>query len=239
MPPERGPQGKPGVQGNQGNQGKAGERGERGERGEPFMEEHTNGRRLFDQRHHQHPQGALGRRHFRDLRAARARIVAMWSGEGEGEITARWPVRIAYILAGAGVAVALALTGSNIAELDKQQAKLASQGIHLKAQDEANIRALIRNCRRVNVTNAFARGVTQEGTRANDIATVLFPILDCDVAARDQKGEGIPLPLPEQEKYVSLIQKERLPVVEGGHVIGSVPFPPAGPSGGPEASAGG
>lgn len=195
---------------------------------------------MLDQRKSDHPNKALARR---DLLGFRARMASLAQ---DSDLSGRMPARLGYILSGIGLAIALALIGVALDDLEKQDTKLSAQAKvltvqaeSLRKQDRANIRALIRNCRRVNVTNAFARSVTDKNSKAGVIASTLFPILDCDVAARDQKGEGIPLPLPEQDKYVDIIGRERLPIVEGGHIVGSQPFPPAGPSGGPEPSAGG
>jgi hypothetical protein len=55
---------------------------------------------------------------------------------------------------------------------------------------------------------------------------------DTDPSPPPNARRGVPLPPREAERYVNYVAKRRLPVVENGRVIGSLPFPPAGPPGG-------
>lgn len=133
-------------------------------------------------------------------------------------------VLLPYLWLWASIAIVGAIFAYGIREV--QQTARAQQLVLAETRE-----GTVRNCRGVTVLNAFIQVAFEESPQPErrQLVKRIFPVLDCEQSARG--GAGIPLRSGERTKYIDLIREGRLPVVSGGKVVGSRPFPPGGPDG--------
>lgn len=136
-----------------------------------------------------------------------------------GLIVAKAPVHV-------GVLVALGVATIPLVLVLEQQGDIREGQHQIRENQRALVYSTRRNCRRGNIQNAYVRFRVER----DPLAVRIFPIINCSAAIRGDT-RGVPLERDEQEEYVELVKHGRLPIVAGAHVVGSIPFPPGGPSG--------
>jgi hypothetical protein len=107
-------------------------------------------------------------------------------------------------------------------------------GLHLDARNLADhardlsANRAVKVCNIQNIVRADRFIDTQDGKDSpgeRSRVKTLFPLLDCEATLSDEARVPVPLPLSEHEKFISLVTHQRVPIVAGGRVVGSKPFP--------------
>lgn len=109
-----------------------------------------------------------------------------------------------------------------------EQAGKAGGEAAVEVVEEYSIQSDTQQCDRGNVIRADRHLDAEDGTTEEwERVKAIYQILDCakTVVANNRGDRSVPLAPPVQREYIELIRKKRLPIVDGGQVIGSTAFP--------------